>query len=157
MDTEARVLTDFMDSVFYGPGWHGPELLPTLQSLSVEQALQPAGPDGYSAWQLVLHCAYWKHVILQKLGGTAEAFERTPEDFPDLPTDQTSHSWSVDLDLLIEKHEAIKAAVRRMANSDLSKASTDEQFSRESLVLSIAAHDAYHVGHLRNMGIIGLE
>ena len=75
MDSEARVLVDFMDSVFYGPGWHGPELYPTLQSLSVEQALQPAGPDGYSTWQLVLHCAYWKHIILKRLGATDEPFE----------------------------------------------------------------------------------
>lgn len=157
MDTEARVLIDHMDSVFYGPGWHGPELLPTLQSLSLEQARQPAGPDGYNAWQLALHCGFWKHVILVRLGVSTEPFERTPDDFPDLPRDLTRESWERDLDLLVSKHEAIKSAVRRMDNSELSQASTDENFSRESLILSIAAHDAYHVGHIRNMGISGLE
>jgi len=157
MDSEARVLIDFMDSVFYGPGWHGPELYPTLQSLSVEQALEPAGPDGYSSWQLVLHCAYWKHVILRRLGATAAAFERSPEDFPALPEATDGPAWERDLQLLVDKHEAIKTAVRRLGNADLGQLSTDEKFSKESLVLSIAAHDAYHTGHLRNMGVDGLK
>ena len=156
MDSEARVLVDFMDSVFYGPGWHGPELYPTLQSLSVEQALQPAGPDGYSAWQLVLHCAYWKHIILKRLGVTDAPFERAPDDFPALPEHKDRGAWERDLQLLVDKHEALKAVVRRLGNAELGQASTDERFSRESLVLSIAAHDAYHTGHLRNMGVEGL-
>lgn len=157
MDTEARVLIDFMDSVFYGPGWHGPELYPTLGSLTVEQALQPAGPDGYSAWQLVLHCAYWKHVIRHRLGATETPFERTPDDFPALPETKDGTAWERDLQLLVDKHEAMKAAVRRLGNAELGQVSTDEEFSRESLVLSIAAHDAYHTGMLRNMGIDGLK
>jgi len=157
MDSEARVLIDFMDSVFYGPGWHGPELYPTLQSLSVEQALEPAGPDGYSSWQIVLHCAYWKHVILRRLGVIAAAFERSPEDFPALPEATDRPAWERDLQLLVDKHEAIKTAVRRLGNADLGQLATDEKFSKESLVLSIAAHDAYHTGHLRNMGVNGLK
>ena len=157
MDTEARVLIDFMDSVFYGPGWHGPELYSTLQSLSPEQALQPAGPDGYSAWQLALHCAYWKHVIRQRLGAAKDPFERSPDDFPDLPETRDAAAWERDLQLLVDKHEAMKAQVRRLGNAELGQSSTDENFSRESLVLSIAAHDAYHTGHLRNMGIDGLK
>ena len=156
MDSEARVLVDFMDSVFYGPGWHGPELYPTLQSLSVEPALQPAGPDGYSTWQLVLHCAYWKHIILKRLGVTDAPFERAPDDFPALPEHKDRGAWERDLQLLVDKHEALKAVVRRLGNAELGQASTDERFSRESLVLSIAAHDAYHTGHLRNMGVEGL-
>jgi hypothetical protein len=156
MDSEARVLIDFMDSVFYGPGWHGPELYPTLQSLSIEQALEKAGPDGYCAWQLVLHCAYWKHVILERLGVAPGAFERTPENFPVLPEPADSEAWERDLQLLVDKHEAIKAEVKRLGNNELSELSTDERFSKESLVLSIAAHDAYHTAHIRNMGIHGL-
>ena len=156
MDSESRVLIDFMDSVFYGPGWHGAELYPTVQSLTVEQALQTAGPDNYCAWQLVLHCAYWKHVILQRLGVTEHAFERSPEDFPDLPEPSDREAWERDLQLLVDKHEAIKGEVKRLANNELSELSTDERFSKESLVLSIAAHDAYHTAHIRNMGIDGL-
>ena len=156
MDTEARVLIDFMDSVFYGPGWHGAELYSTLQSLSLEQARQPGGPDGYSAWQLALHSAYWKHVILQRLGVTAKPFERAPDDFPALPQTPDQSAWEADLQLLVDKHEAIKSEVRRLGNAELGQASIDESFSKESLVLSIAAHDAYHTGHLRNMGISGL-
>ena len=60
-----------------------------------------------------------------------------------------------DLQLLVDKHEAIKSEVRRLANNELSQLSTDEQFTKESLVLSIAAHDAYHTAHIRNMGIPG--
>ena len=157
MDSEARVLIDYMDSVFYGPGWHGPELYTTLQALSLEQALQKAGPEGYCAWQLLLHCAYWKHVILQRLGVTTGAFERTPDDFPALPDRPDGDAWERDLQLLVEKHEAIKAEVRRLANSELSEMSLDEQFSKESLVLSIAAHDVYHTAHIRNMGVDGLK
>lgn len=157
MDSEARVLIDFMDSVFYGPGWHGPELYPTLQSLTPEQALQPGGPDGYCAWQLVLHCAYWKHTILVRLGVTDKPFEREPDDFPVLPQARDREAWERDLQLLVDKHEAIKNEVRRLANNELGELSTDERFTKESLVLSIAAHDAYHVGHIRNMGIMGLQ
>lgn len=157
MDSEARVLIDFMDSVFYGPGWHGPELYPTLQALSVAQAVQPAGPDGYSAWQLVLHCAYWKHVILKRLGASDAPFERTPDDFPALPDKKDRVAWERDLQLLVDKHEAMKAEVHRLGKEELAQISTDEKFSKESLVLSIAAHDAYHTGHLRNMGINGLK
>ncbi len=146
-----------MDSVFYGPGWHGAELYPTLQSLTLEQALQPAGPDGYCAWQLVLHCAYWKHVILTRLGATSQGFERNPDDFPTLPKPADADAWDRDLQLLVDKHEAIKAEVRRLANNELSELSTDDRFSKESLVLSIAAHDTYHTAHIRNMGIDGLK
>ena len=157
MDSEAGVLIEYMDSVFYGPGWHGPEFYSTLQGLSLGQAVQPAGPDGYSAWQLALHCAYWKHMILQRLGAIQSDFERAPADFPRLPDPADQTAWERDLQLLVDKHEAIKAEVRRLANDELAKSSLDDRFSKESLVLSIAAHDAYHTGHIRNMGIEGLE
>jgi hypothetical protein len=157
MDSEARVLIEFADSVFYGPGWHGAELYPTLQSLTLEQALQPAGPDGYCAWQLMLHCAYWKHVILQRLGVLTAGFERAPDDFPALPDPADGEAWERDLQLLVDKHEAIKAEVRRLGNDELSQMSTDDRFSKESLVLSLPAHDASHTAHIRNMGVEGLK
>ena len=157
MDSEARVLIDFTDSVFYGPGWHGPELYPTLQSLALEQTTAPGGSDGLTAWGIALHCAYWKHVILQRLGVTDEKFERLPDDFPSLPAEKTPDAWELDIQLLVDKHEAIKAEVKRLANDELSGLSTDERFTKESLVLSIAAHDAYHTAHIRNMGIPGFE
>lgn len=156
MDSEAQVLIDFADSVFYGPGWHGPELYTTLQGLSLDQVSTLAGADKLSVWGIALHCAYWKHTILQRLGVTDESFSRQPEDFPVLPDDLTQEAWERDLQLLVDTHEAIKAEVKRLGNNELSLLSTDEQFTKESLVLSIAAHDAYHTAQIRNMGVPGL-
>lgn len=159
MDNKVRVLVEYLDAVFYGPGWHGPELYPTLQELSLVQ-LQWSDPrEGLSAWKLALHCAYWKHVVTGRLVDQQAPFARPREDWPEATAGADREAWEADLQLLVDMHEELKRSVRYLDPDKLALPVVgnggEERMSNEALILSIAAHDAYHTAHIRNFGIPG--
>ncbi len=161
MDAKLRVLVNHLDSIFYGPGWHGPELFLTLRELTLEQVRWSDPREDLSAWKLALHCAYWKHVVTARLSSSPPPFSREPEDWPEPSAGNDQEAWETDLQFLVESHEALKRAVKALDPERLAEPYTGsegaDRMSNEALILSIAAHDAYHTAHIRNVGIPGFE
>ena len=144
-------------SVFAGNAWHGASLFGTLRKLTLEQALWE-NREGYSPWKIALHCAYWKHrarirIVPTGRDGKKERFPRSPAEFPDLPEPPDLTAWKTDLALLQSTHERLLEAVRAVPWYSLT---TEEQSRYFREITGVAAHDAYHTGMIRNMGVPGL-
>jgi hypothetical protein len=144
-----------LDECFTGPAWHGASLYGTLGGLDARQALHESA-DGFSAWKIALHCAYWKYRVRRKLDEAAglapKKFERSPADWPRLPAPDDEH-WRADLAFLRSHHEALRAAIVDMKSSLVFEAYGREGRSYHRLIAGAAAHDAYHAAHARNIGI----
>ena len=149
-----ETLIDHLDSVFSGQAWHGAALLPTLRELEYTNAAT-AGHEGYTPWGLLLHCAYWKFWVRRAIssGDTPPVFGRTPDDFPDLPTERTPETLEIDIEFLIQEHAALRAAVEQLPDERLFDRTPKGEFTFAGLIAGAAAHDAYHTAQIRNLGV----
>ncbi len=160
MDKLQKLLVDMLDDGFGGKGWQGPSnLVNTVENLSLEQLTFSSPHEGYSIWQIVLHCAYWKWYVRKILvGSAAEDFRGSPADFPSLPTVINLETWRRDFDLLLAEHRLIIKAVEEFPQQKWWDIAPGQKVKRPYIkfVYGVAAHDVYHTGQIRNMGIPGI-
>lgn len=133
------------------PTWHGANLREALAGVSLGQALWRPAPERHNVWELALHCAYWKHVVVRRLSGfnDDEGFSRTPKDFPALP-EATQSAWENDLGLLEATHQQLLEQVRAFDGARLNEvvgAGGSRTFTE--LIFGVAYHDTYHAGQIR--------
>jgi len=113
----------------------------------VEVALWKPAEDRHSIWELVLHCAYWKHRVRCRILGTESRFVRSPSNFPHVPQDRDVEAWKGDLALLDGSHQALIEAVASLDPQGLDEPAPKR--TRREQVLGAAFHDAYHAGQIR--------
>lgn len=138
------------------PTWHGPNLCEALQGVELEGALWRPAPERHNIWELVLHCAYWKHVVIRWLEGhnDEEGFIRQPKDFPALPEATETH-WSADVALLEETHRTLLERVGRFDETRLDEAiEAGHERTFTDLVFGVANHDLYHAGQIRLLRVL---
>ena len=85
------VLLDVLDCGFDRRGWHGANLTSALRGVDAKLAIRRGGKRK-CIWEQLLHAAYWKHVVLNKLTGTSP-FPRKGSNWPKLPGDASQASW----------------------------------------------------------------
>ena len=160
MENISKLLVDILDDAFEGAGWHGPHnLINTIGGLTLDKLVFPSPHEGYCIWQIVLHCAYTKWNARKVLiGDRAEAFDRSPADFPSLPTVRSMETWRKDLALLNVQHAELRQVVRDFPSELLWKNATGQEKDQANVkyIYGVAAHDIYHTAQIRNMGIPGL-
>jgi hypothetical protein len=157
--TPRELLLQLTDDAFDHKGWHGENLMDTLRSLTAEQAAAPSR-EGWTAWQVALHCAYWKWVTRKSLyigglTGAVEPFARVPDDWPERPAAATTAAWERDLSFLAEEHRRLRDAALQLTDEQLLAVQPGNSFPHARSLCAIAAHDAYHTGMIRNMGVPG--
>src|SRR4051812_44828415 len=79
----AAVLIESLRTAFDQRSWHGANLLGSIRSVHAPLATQRIGRRK-TIWQQVLHAAYWKHVVVNKLAGTTR-FPRRGSNWPRIP------------------------------------------------------------------------
>ena len=136
--------------------WHGPNLCEALSGITLLQVLWRPAPERHNIWELVLHCAFWKHVVIRWLEGYGdeEGFLRRPKDFPALP-EATEANWQADVELLKVTHETLLERVRAFDKARLGKvieAGNERSFA--DLILGVANHDIYHAGQIRLLRVL---
>src|SRR5580704_14419150 len=62
---------------YAGPAWHGPTVRDALRGITAAQAIRRPAPGRNTVWELVLHLAYGRHLMLQRMHPEAPA-ERFP-------------------------------------------------------------------------------
>jgi hypothetical protein len=153
-----NVLLMCLDDAFDAEPWHGPNLMGTIQPLSLEQAVFNKTIEGYSPWQIVLHCAYWKWAVRKGLsGGEIEPFAGSPADWPALPGKRDQPNWEKAMELLRREHEKLLEAVGRLSDEKLLEPKDGRPLHWPKYINSIAAHDVYHAAQIRNMGVPGIK
>lgn len=153
-----HLLLDMLDEAFDREAWHGPNLIGTIGTLSLEQVSLVSPYEGYSAWQVALHCAYWKWETRKSLSpAQIGEFSRAPKDWPQLPDAKTAETWRKDLELLLEEHRLLREAVSALSEGQLLTVQEGNRHPHAKSIYAIASHDVYHTGMIRNMGIAGIK
>jgi len=134
------VLIEALRTAFDRRSWHGANLLGSIRSVHATTATQRIGRRK-TIWEQVLHAAYWKHVVINKLAGTTR-FPRRGSNWPAMPQQRNEAAWRADVELLKSTHRRLLEAVAALPDKRL-----DEK--TRWLIQGGAAHDVYHAGQIK--------
>jgi len=151
-DARVRLLLQVLDEAFVARGWQGATLSGAVRGLTPRQALwRPGGdPERNCIWDLVLHTAYWKHVVRERVEGRARTpFARGPRNFPALPAKRGVAAWTADVALMRREHELLTRAVARLAGVRLDAPVRRSPWRVVEQIFGVAAHDLYHTGQIQ--------
>jgi hypothetical protein len=143
MSDDRTLLLDIVREAYDGKAWHGPNLRAVLRGVNANQAFWRPTPERHSAWELMLHCAYWKFAAWRRLtGARGVKFPRAGKNFIAMP-EPTERAWREDLQLLADSHGMLLDAIAELPKKTLA--------SRARMVYGVAMHDTYHAGQIRLM------
>ena len=151
-DPRIRQLLQVLEQAFTAKGWQGATLSQSVRGLSPRQALWRPGPGRHNIWELVLHTAYWKHVVRKRVSGAhgeAVRFPRSPRNYPELPARRDRAAWQADVALMKREHALMLAEVRRLRPSRLEARIGKSRWAVAEQIHGIAAHDLYHTGQIQ--------
>lgn len=133
----------------YGPGaWHGPDLRAAISDVSASAAFRRPGPGRHNIAEIVVHHAFYVRSVIERLGGSPDAFPFDGEDWFPL-NDERGMTWSA-IGELLESLQAQLAA--HVAQPTPSSKTADEQMD---LVLGITCHAVYHAGQIQLIKVLG--
>jgi uncharacterized damage-inducible protein DinB len=151
-DRRIGLLLQVLEQAFTAKGWQGATLSQAVRGVSPRQALWRPGPGRHNIWELVLHTAYWKHVVRQRVSGEdrgAAPFPRSPRNYPALPLRRDLAAWRADVALMKREHARLLAVVRGLNPSRLEARIGKSQWAAAEQIHGIAAHDLYHTGQIQ--------
>lgn len=95
-----------------------------------------------------MHAAYWKYVVRRRLTGeTRGRFPLKGSNWFAGPS--PGRAWEDDLQLLVEQHERLRDAVRRLPRRRLRAIVAHGRDTAAYTIRGIAAHDLYHAGQIQ--------
>lgn len=149
-DDRITMLLAILDQAYDRRSWNGPTLRGALRGMTPAQALWRPGKGRNRIWDLVLHCAYWKHVVRHRiLGSEAEAFPRSPANWPRVAAGAGAREWRADVALLDLEHHALREAVAGMPPAFLDRRSPKKTWRYSEEIHGVASHDLYHTGQIQ--------
>ncbi len=149
-DPRIQLLLQALEQAFTARGWQGATLSRAVAGLTPKQALWRPGPGRHSIWELVLHAAFWKHVVRHRvLGEKPPRFPRSPRNYPRLPARCDAAAWRADIALMKREHALMLETVRALRPARLEAAVGKSRWRVGELILGIAAHDLYHTGQIQ--------
>lgn len=152
MNGEIDLLLSFLDQAFDRPAWHGPNLVASVRGLKAREASWRPAEGRNSIWQIVLHCAFWKHFVRRRLGDAPhDRFPHPGHDWPSLPETLDDKSWRASVRLLKDEHRRLREAVVALSLKELHGVPAGHKRKRIEHVRGIAMHDVYHAGQIRLM------
>jgi hypothetical protein len=146
---ESAALVRALEEAHKGPAWHGPSLHVTLRHCTIEEAQFRVATHRNTIWELVLHIAYGKHVVRNRLTGSRERFARPLRRswWPATPPPSDA-AWREDLALLESAHEKLVSAVAAATPAALARRRARKRHDFGQEVLGVALHDTYHAGQI---------
>lgn len=145
-----RSLLRALDQAYNHPAWHGTNLRGSLRGLRQAQAMWRPAPDRHNVWEQVLHAAYWKYAVRQRLtGGKRGAFPLKGSNWFPAPASGGAAEWKQALALLDEMHESLRAVVAHFPAARLARPVLGSKWSAFDSILGVAFHDIYHAGQIQ--------
>jgi len=135
-------LVAMIDEAYDKRSWHGPNLRGALRGVTPKQAAWRPAAGAHNIWELALHAAYWKYVVLRKIvGGKGGSFALKGSNFFVRPVELSDAAWKKDLAILEVTHQDLRCAVLQL------KPGASERVLH--MIRGAAAHDLYHAGQIR--------
>lgn len=156
MHIERELIVSELDEIYRGPAWHGPALLESLDGVDAKLACRHIAPGRNTIWDLVLHLAHGRHILIERIRAAAFDFPRSIREpwWPHPPTDTSDEAWRRDLALLDEYHRMLIDTVRGASDAQLARGPEHGFQSVARQLLGMAIHDAYHAGQIRLLTLI---
>lgn len=138
-----------LDEAFSKAAWHGPNLLGALRGMTVDELLYRPRKDGHNAWELAVHCAYWKYAVRNRLAaGRRNTFPLEGSNFFPRERGLALADWKKDLALLKAEHRTLRATILALDPRTYDHKVLASRHSVRRTALGIAAHDIYHAGQI---------
>jgi uncharacterized damage-inducible protein DinB len=146
------VLLESFDEAYDEQSWHGPNLRGSITRVKVEEASWRPGPNDHNVWEIVLHAAYWKYVVLRRFTGEKRgSFPRKGSDWFTRPTADAAESWPEDVKLLHDIHVKLRACIAELPDSSLDFSPAGSKVTNAQIIRGIALHDVYHAGQIQTL------
>jgi hypothetical protein len=141
------LLLNILDCGFDRASWHGANLTSALRGVNAKTAIRRVH-GRKSIWEQLLHAAYWKQMVLNKLIGTTP-FPRRGSNWIKPPAEASEANWKADMAMLKDLHKRLRDGIVRLPASQLNK----KMIWR---IHGVAAHDVYHAGRIKAAETIDL-
>lgn len=149
-DPRIALLLRGLDGSFDRKSWHGTPLRGALRGMDPAAALWRPAPGQRCAWDLLLHCAYWKYVVRRWLTeGEKGSFPREPSNWPRLPEPADAAALRRDLRLLGDQHRRLRAALAALPPARLDEPTPNRPLLLSDVIQGVAAHDLHHGGQIQ--------
>jgi hypothetical protein len=144
---------DYADLEFSGGPYNGPSLMKTLRSLSIPELLSKETYEGYSAWEVAVHVAFYKRKVGNWLGASIPESPLAAADFSPSPPG-AGQKEAEELFRYRELCHAKSMQAARAASPEALESIVDEWKIPLGMALAwLLGHDAYHSAQIRNMGL----
>jgi hypothetical protein len=149
-------LIPLLDEIYLGPAWHGPSVKEALSGVTAAAAQKKLADDRNSIWELVLHLAHGRHLLIERVkNAPIAAFPRKIREpwWPTVADDTGDAAWRKDLQLLDDYHAKLIDAVRNATPAQLSRVPSpgDQPIARQ--LVGLAVHDGYHAGQIKQLAL----
>lgn len=145
-----RALVETLERAYRKKSWHGTGLRGSLRLLEPEARTWRPGPGRANAWELLVHAAYWKYIVLKALEPKAgHAFGERGSNFFPREAGLSDMDWRADLGRLDRFHHALVLAAGRLRPRDLDRPALGRKESAFTLLAGVAAHDLHHAGQVQ--------
>jgi hypothetical protein len=148
--SEIGLLLELIDRAYDRKSWHGPNLRGSLRGIDVPTAAWRPAAGRHNIWEIVVHAAYWKYTVRRRLLGEKRgSFPLKGSNWFPRPVTLTTEAWAVDLALLEQSHQTMRAAFAGLPAAKLGFKPPGSKVSNLELIGGIAAHDVYHAGQIQ--------
>jgi len=149
---DRSLILSLLAESYAGPAWHGPSVVESLTGVDSKAALHRVGPHRHSIWELVLHLAHGRHILIERVhGAEIPDFPRAVQApwWPVPPTDTSESAWLVDRDLLDDYQERLLDTIRSASADQLARVPQRSELTVGRQLLDMALHDTYHAGQIK--------
>jgi hypothetical protein len=141
----AKLVLALLDEGYEKKTWHGPNLKQSIKGVSAKQAAWRPGLGRHNIWELMLHAAYWKYAVRQRIeGGKRGAFALKGSNFFARPEKGKLNeaAWNADKRLLEREHRTLRETIAKLLRTPRAV-----KFMKQ--LYGVAFHDIYHAGQIR--------
>lgn len=149
---DRSLILSLLTESYAGPAWHGPSVVESLTGVDSRSAMHRVGPHRHSIWELVLHLAHGRHILIERvLDAKTSDFPRAVQSpwWPVPPTDTSESAWLVDRDLLDDYQERLLDVIRSASADQLARVPDRSELTVGRQLLDMALHDTYHAGQIK--------
>ena len=150
-------LVRLLKESFRGPAWHGPSVIGALRGLDAEAASWRPALDRPNAWEIMLHLAYARHVMLRRSTGVrSHRFPRPLRKrwWPGTPMESSESALGQDRKLLQRYQAQLLDGVSQLTSKQLSARRPGRHHTLGEELVGLAMHDAYHSGQIRLLRVL---